>query len=248
MRKSLTTPPKDLKEAIDWLALVGGYGRDGLDITNCLKLSGALMTLPKFKETFSSKFNGISSPDSFVKQVTERLGSGFLGYSSQSGTDLNGKGVVCKSGKYQSAYHDCNLVQKDESTYAKGLLFLAPLVYYFITFLYWMCKKYWRIQQLQYSSTSGLFYFMTAMDYTPGHFRNIKGSQIASALESSHNGFDELSAAYETYGKTSYDAFLHQLEENGSKHALSCPLTNCKILCYAYLKSRHSGKDITDAR
>ncbi|GIX61410.1 variant erythrocyte surface antigen-1 family protein [Babesia caballi] len=183
-KEKLTEPPEDLKEAIDWLALVGGYGRNGLVFTNYSKLSGALMTLPKFKETFSSKFNGISSPESFVKRVTENLGSGFLGYDGQSSTDFNGNGVVCKSGKYQSAYHDCNWVQKDESTYAKIFLFLACLAFYFMTFLYWMCKNKWKIKKIESSgSGSPLFYLFNALGYFQSQLDQQKtGAQIAKVL------------------------------------------------------------------
>ncbi|GIX61407.1 fibrinogen alpha chain [Babesia caballi] len=61
------------------------------------------------------------------------------------------------------------------------------------------------------------------------------------------NGFDELQAAYEPDGETSYDAFLQKLEKTGPSKTINAPLTNCKILCYTYLQSKQIDTGITAA-
>ncbi|GIX62393.1 variant erythrocyte surface antigen-1 family protein [Babesia caballi] len=73
------------------------------------------------------------------------------------------------------------------------------------------------------------------------------GSQIAEHLESSHHGFDELSAAYQGASEKSYDAFLRTLEQRGPQQKISCPLTNCMRFCYEYLKSKQKERAITNA-
>ncbi|GIX64812.1 variant erythrocyte surface antigen-1 family protein [Babesia caballi] len=246
-QKSLTTPPNNLKEAIDWLALVGGYGRSGLDISAYQKLSTALQALPGFNVTLNSIFSKVMSPDSFVKQVTENLGSGFLGYDGQNSETFNGSGIVASNGTYHSAYSGAGWIDNSASEYAKIFLVLALLVYYFITFLYWMCKSSGKWAN-KMTGHGALGEFFKTMGYRPWEeFKNGKsGSQIAKHLEG-HYGFDELKKAYQGTSENSYETFLTKLEEDGPQKNINSPVTNCKIFAYAYLQSKQRGSEITDA-
>ncbi|GIX65486.1 variant erythrocyte surface antigen-1 family protein [Babesia caballi] len=244
--KSLTDPPKNLKEAIDWLALVGGgYGGSAFGgLGKHTELEKALKQLEGFT-TATDKVSGLSHFSGLILNLGHGLGRGFLGYDSN--VSFGSGGIVKKDGAYQSTYKDADWEHNDDTNYAKIFLFLAPLVYYFVSFFYWMCKKHWHRQQLQYRSTLGLYYLFNAMGFPTTQLDEKKnGSEIAKHLEG-HDCFDELSAAYETDGKTSYDAFLSTLETNGPTKKLDYPLTNCMRFSYAYLQSKQKGKDITDA-
>ncbi|GIX64678.1 variant erythrocyte surface antigen-1 family protein [Babesia caballi] len=236
-KSSLIDPPTSLKDAIDWIALVCGYGKGSRDMK--AKLATAVSDLTNFETAFKGKFGTVNNPEGFINKLGKCLGEGFLGYSGQAVDEFSGSGIAMSG--YQSTYKDANWSASDTDLkqYAKIFLFLAPLVYYFVSFFYWACKKYWRRQNLRYISNSGLYYFMVAMGYIPSLLDEKKtGFQIGEHLESSHNGFDELKIAYESSDKTSYDAFLQQLEGNGSKHALSCPLTSCYKLATAYFEKQ----------
>ncbi|GIX63142.1 fibrinogen alpha chain [Babesia caballi] len=189
---------------------------------------------------------GDKSVQSSINALGKGLGYGFLGY--QGSESFGSSGIIKNNGGYKSTYGDCNWEQSNASTYAKIFLALAPLVYYFVSFFYWACKDKWKIKKIQSTgSGSPLYYLFNAMDYVQSQLYEEKtGSEIAEALDG-YNGFDELKGAYKGSSLTSYDQFLTKLEEDGPTKKLDYPLTNCKILCYAYLKSKQNGKDITDA-
>ncbi|GIX61348.1 variant erythrocyte surface antigen-1 family protein [Babesia caballi] len=245
--KSLTQAPKDLKESIDWLALVrrgyegsksGGSGKPD-------KLEEALKQLEGFKEV-KTKVSG-DSLSHYIYGLAQALSSGFLGYNGLNGESSSGDGIVLRGESYTSAYHDRNWEQDDASTYAKIFLCLAPLTYYFITFLYWTCKPSgpWARGTITESNVLGKFF--TAMGYDQSQLDQQKtGTTIANRL-GGQDGFPELSDAHPGSSENSYDAFLKQLGKNYSKTPLFRPLTDCMRLSYAYLKSRHSGHQITDA-
>ncbi|GIX64581.1 variant erythrocyte surface antigen-1 family protein [Babesia caballi] len=248
----LKTPPSNLKEAIDWLALVGGGfgGRGCGDFGMSDKLEEALKKLNGFDNIAQTKLS-LSNYSGLINALAKGLGRGFLGYDGQNSTNFNGSGIVKKVGsKYQSSYHNANWEHNNDTTYAKIFLFLAPLVYYFITFLYWMCNKNsWKRKQL--NSTGGsnpLFYLMLYMGYSQPQLNEKKtGDTIADRL-GGHDGFNELSDAYQVgSASSSYSTFIEKLERNGPSKGIDAPLTNCKIFCYAYLKSKQKDNAITDA-
>ncbi|GIX61463.1 variant erythrocyte surface antigen-1 family protein [Babesia caballi] len=243
--KKLTEPPKDLKEAIDWITWVCGYGQGAHDMKT--KLAAAVNSLTDFKTAFKGKFGTVEDPTGLIKKFADGLGYGFLGYNGQGTDDFSGSGIVASNGKYKSAYHNCNWSSDGGPDYAKTFLFLAPLVYYFVTFLYWTCKNKWRNKTIQnIGSVSPLFFFMVKMGFKTTELQNIKGSHIADRL-GGHDGFSELVEAYGSGGSSSYSTFIEKLESNGPKNALSFPLASCKRFSYAYLKSRGNGADVTAA-
>ncbi|GIX61329.1 variant erythrocyte surface antigen-1 family protein [Babesia caballi] len=241
-KKKLTEPPKDLKEAIDWITWVCGYGQGSQDYKS--QLAAAVTALTNFKNAFKGMFGTVNDPTGLIKKFADGLGRGFLGYNGQGTDDFSGSGIVASNGKYKSAYHNCNWSSDAGPDYAKIFLFLAPLVYYFVTFLYWMCNKSsWKHKQLNSASSSNpLFYLMLNMDYTPSQLDEVKtGSQIAEILEG-HYGFDELSDAYQGGAKSSYETFLQQLEENVAGSPLNHPLASCYKLAKEYFESQSKFK------
>ncbi|GIX64852.1 variant erythrocyte surface antigen-1 family protein [Babesia caballi] len=213
--KKLTEPPKDLKEAIDWITWVCGYGQGAHDMKT--KLATAVNSLTDFKTAFK----------------------GFLGY--------DGKGIVASDVDYKSAYHHCNWSADGEPDYAKTFLSLAPLVYYFVTFLYWTCKTSGKWTDKMVSDGGPLDTFLTTMGYDKSQLNHITGINISKELENILNGFDELKEAYESGGLSSYETFLQQLEGNGPTNNINAPLANCKIFSHEYLESKQKDKDITEA-
>ncbi|GIX62474.1 variant erythrocyte surface antigen-1 family protein [Babesia caballi] len=247
----LTTPPTNVKEAIDWLALVGGGwgGKSWEGTGKPEKLAKALKKLNHFKDfTACCKMHVTrDSLSDIIYIFAQGLGYGFLGYNGHNSSKLNGKGIVTSDVEYQSAYRNCNWSSDGEPDYAKTFLFLAPLAFYFITFLYWMCKDKSRWADKMLSDSGSLYKFFEAMGYDQSQLNPKKqGSQIADRL-GGYAGFPELNEAYDTGGSTSYGAFLSTLETNGPKTPLFRPLTNCMRFSYAYLQSKQNASDITDA-
>ncbi|GIX65072.1 variant erythrocyte surface antigen-1 family protein [Babesia caballi] len=208
-------------------------------------LENAVTKLPGFKTATKSSL-GSSSLSGFIKNLGDKLGRGFLGYGGSLSFD--GDGIIKNHQGYTSKYHNATWEQHNASEYAKIFLLLAILVYYFITFLYWACKDKWKRKQLQYSSTSSLFYLFNALGYAHSQLNEKRnGSHIAERL-GGHDGFDELSKAYGSDSTSaSYDSFLQQLEKTCPRKKIDAPLTNSNILCYAYLQSKQSDTGITDA-
>ncbi|GIX62547.1 variant erythrocyte surface antigen-1 family protein [Babesia caballi] len=208
-----------------------------------------MQALPDFTDSTTKAFSKSYHPSGFISKLANNLGRGFLGYDGQNSSKFNGEGIVDSNGNYKSAYHDCNWEQDYEAKYAKIFLVLSCLVYYFITFLYWMCNKNsWKHMKIESRGSNPLFYLMLNMGYSQPELNEKKtGAHIADRLTVMPDGFSELEEAYESGAKTSYDAFLTSLNQKASENAINCPLTNCKIFSYAYLQSRQNGKDITAA-
>ncbi|GIX65776.1 variant erythrocyte surface antigen-1 family protein [Babesia caballi] len=247
--ESLKTPPDNLKDAIDWILWFWAYGRTAsAETTNYEKLAKFLEENPEFTDAKNQALGPSMSPEGVIKNLAEDRLKYFLGYDSQGTDDFSGDGIVRKDGAHKSSYHNAHWDHSDEPTYAKIFLLLSCLAYYFITFLYWACKNKWKIKKIQSTgSGSPLYYLFNAMDYVQSQLYEEKtGSAIAGSLGGEH-GFPELKEAYDTGGSSSYSTFIEKLEGNGSKHALSCPLTNCKIFSYAYLQSKQIDTGITVA-
>ncbi|GIX61392.1 variant erythrocyte surface antigen-1 family protein [Babesia caballi] len=240
-KKPLTDPPKNLKEAIDWLALVrGGYGgsRSG-GPGKPEKLEAALMQLPGFAPIYKPKFLG-DSLSYYIYRYAQGLGSGFLGY--------NGNAIVATNGTYTSAYSGASWSDNSAFEYAKIFLFLVCLAFYFITFLYWMCKDNGRWENGTFTVSNAPGKFFEAMGYdTWDHLRSTFATNAASALQNILNAFPELQEAYKESSASSYEDFLQQLDRVGPSKRPEYPLANCKVCSYEYLQSRHSGADVTAA-
>ncbi|GIX63099.1 variant erythrocyte surface antigen-1 family protein [Babesia caballi] len=130
-KTSLTDPPTNLKEAIDWLALVGGgFGGSGCGNTGMYgELANEFEKLPDFNVA-KGKVLGRFHPSSFIKNVADKLGKGFLGYEAQGVYAFNVKGIVKNGEQYQSSYHNANWEQSNASTYAK--IFSVPFMLSFL--------------------------------------------------------------------------------------------------------------------
>ncbi|GIX63313.1 variant erythrocyte surface antigen-1 family protein [Babesia caballi] len=256
-KSQLTDPPTNLREAIDWLALVGGYGKNGSGMGIYIELGDALQKLQDFKDSTTKTFGKSYHPSSFIKNLVDKLGKGFLGYEAQGVYAFSGKGIVYGDpAMYKSTYYGASWEQSSVNDYAKIFLFLAVLIYYLITFLYWMCKSSDKWADKMVSDGGPLSKFFEAMGYRPqDEFKNGKSAKdVITALDGNagsqgSDAFPELQAACGSgnSASSSYSNFLTTLEANGSGDALLCPLTACKRFSYAYLQSRYSGTDITAA-
>ncbi|GIX63402.1 extracellular matrix-binding ebh [Babesia caballi] len=251
--KPLKDPPTTLKEAIDWLVLVGGgFGGKGCgDTGEHDKLEAALKKLPGFYNTafYNQDFKGDSLSD-YIDRYAQALSSGFLGYNGWNSSEFTGNGLIGIDGEYKSTYHNAKW-EDNASEYAKIFLFLACLVFYFITFLYWMCHSGGKWANGTITESNVLGQFLTAMGFTPTQLnRNKQGSEIAKHLDGSQGsaGSHELSEACGSGNSvSSYATFLQQLERVGPSKRPEYPLTICKRFSYEYLQSRYSGTDITNA-
>ncbi|GIX61540.1 variant erythrocyte surface antigen-1 family protein [Babesia caballi] len=254
-KTQLTDWPEDLKDVIDWLALVGGgFGGKSWDVSGKPeKLETALMQLDGFDTTAfpNHEFGGLTLSE-IIRIFARGLGSGFLGYDGVNRGELNGKGILDSPGHYKSTYHDAKWEDNDEHIYAKTFLFLACLVFYIITFLYWMCKTSDKWKGITINSSGPFKELLTAMGYDQSQLDQQKnGDTIADRLtgmpDGSNAGFPDLQAAYQGEGASSYKNFLNKLGSKIAGSPLNHPLASCKTVSYAYLQSRRHGADITAA-
>ncbi|GIX61255.1 variant erythrocyte surface antigen-1 family protein [Babesia caballi] len=139
--RSLTTPPTNLKDAIDWLALVGGgFGKNDWGGSGKPdKLEAALDQLPGFDE-IKSKVFGEKLPQGAIKALADGLGYGFLGYEGSE--SFGSSGIVDSKKQYKSAYGNAQWPEDEPSKQQCALIFLGAsvTVFYSLTYFYWKCK------------------------------------------------------------------------------------------------------------
>ncbi|GIX64271.1 variant erythrocyte surface antigen-1 family protein [Babesia caballi] len=241
-KKSLTDPPTNLKEAIDWLALVGGgYGRNDWISGKRTELKSALDKLLNWN-TLKSELKINVDLDGLIKKLADGLGAGFLGY--QGSTSFGSNGIIKQDdygGRYIPTYKSAEWQVGLENDYAKVFLGAAVMAYYGITYLYWKCKigyGGWGSFRLNGGGSDPLSLFMVNMGFKTNELQNINGSQVVERLTSDHiYGFDELKNVQNSY-QSPYSDFLIQLEDRGPAQGINCPLTNCFILAKEYIKSQ----------
>ncbi|GIX62507.1 uncharacterized protein BcabD6B2_19420 [Babesia caballi] len=242
MGKLLKDPPTTLKEAIDWLALVGdAYGPNNWSAKGKYdELERALKGLHGFEAYTNGKFGKSYDFGGHIKRVAERLGSKFLGYSGQGVQSFNGSGIVPSNGSYVSTYRDAEWQEQDKSEYVSIFLAAAPFVFWSLAYLYLRCKdsRGWYTETLD-SSISGIGSFMLKMGFTPTQLRNVNGSTVANVLDSGGTyAFTELnttfrSSSYSHYSSSDYSKFIEGLQRPFQSDAIDRPLA-CSYLLSKY--------------
>ncbi|GIX63230.1 variant erythrocyte surface antigen-1 family protein [Babesia caballi] len=237
-KNSLTDPPTNLKEAIDWLALVGGgFGGNGCGgLGKHDSLVKALEQLPELNGVFSSNFSRIDL-GGLIRALANGLGPGFLGYYSN--TDINNNGIA--QSVYQSTYRNSNWSDSNDDPKECARIFLGvvPFVFWGLGYLYFKCKIRqehggWAQQTLTDTGSWGLGKFMKDMGYNISNLKSTRGSVVANIL-TGHHGFNELSETYNASSYTnSYSNFIEKLKKNVSKHNINTPLTTCFLLTKEY--------------
>ncbi|GIX62788.1 uncharacterized protein BcabD6B2_22230 [Babesia caballi] len=245
--KSLTQPPTNLKDAIDWIALVGaGYGSTSLDQGKRTELKSALDKLLSWSSLRSQLKINVEL-DGLILKLANGLGPGFLGYNAT--TTISGSGIA-QSGVYQSTYRDAQWFSQDEEKCAMIFLGAASMVFYGLSFLYLQCKMShggWKDSQLTDTGSWGLGKFMADMGFNPSReLRSIQGSAVASRLDDGGaNTFEELKTAYGT-SNSIYPNFLDTLVQQNQPSALNYPLTNCHKIATHYFKSVFKNSETND--
>ncbi|GIX62702.1 variant erythrocyte surface antigen-1 family protein [Babesia caballi] len=138
-------------------------------------------------------------------------------------------------------------LNSDEAKRAANIfLGSMPMVYYFVTYLYFKCtvgRDGWSGESLTNTNT-GLNNFMLQMDFTTGQLSGLSGSAIAKLLEDEPNGFDGLKIVDRT--ENSYEAFLNNLKkeygESKITNAMQCPLYTLYRAAKAYLQSKFQNQ------
>ncbi|GIX64675.1 variant erythrocyte surface antigen-1 family protein [Babesia caballi] len=240
--KKLTEPPTNLKEAIDWITWVCGYGQVSGDYKS--KLASAISDLTKFKVSFKGMFGKVEDPEGLIKGLGDGLGRGFLGYSGQGVQSFNDEGVVRSNGGYESAYRDAQWEHDQRSDYALIFLGAAYLTYFFVTLLYWRCKQ--GINGAWQSFTLGgtgtwLKDYMEGMGFNINSLVKDKwGYELAQLLENV-DCFDEFNGIFSSQALLYYQ-FLQALETKAPTDAINCPLTSCYLLARDYFNLNKSSE------
>ncbi|GIX61382.1 variant erythrocyte surface antigen-1 family protein [Babesia caballi] len=251
-KSSLTTPPTNLKEAVDWLALVGdAYGPNNWSAKGKYDgLEKALMHLPDFDGVKLTVF-GDKSVQSSINALGKGLGRGFLGYQVQGDYVFSDDGIIKKEGGYyMSTYENADWPQGSTELQQCALIFLgcAVTVYYCVSYAYWRCsanhgKGDWA-QQTVGSIGTYLNSFLLAMGYETNVLNN--ASDGRTIMDNVANELNELSTSAST---SDYSGFLESLEKHmAPQNALNHPLASCYKLATAYFESQKTNAtEVTQA-
>ncbi|GIX62318.1 variant erythrocyte surface antigen-1 family protein [Babesia caballi] len=249
-KQKLTEWPENLREAIDWLALVGGgYGGNGCGHTGMYdELGTALKRLPKVPETIKATFNKDYELQSFIKNLADKLGKGFLGYISQGGTEFSDDGIIKTDVGYNSTFKEASWPKNgDQQTCALIFLGSATAVYYCIGYLCWRLKGGggW-VQQTVGGAGVYLNSFLLAIGYET-NVLSTSGTGGDTIMENVANELDELSKTSDSASPKDYRAFLQKLEANAPTLPINHPLASCYKLATAYFEKQANASDINEA-
>ncbi|GIX61424.1 uncharacterized protein BcabD6B2_08590 [Babesia caballi] len=239
-KKSFKDPPENLRQAVDYATAVGGgFGTAILEYNNYTKVAVALKTLKGFNEIARETLK-ISEYDSIIKDLAQGLGSNFLGYAAQGGTEFSDSGIIGASKGYKSAYEKAEWPSTDPEQKQCAKIFLGAsfAVYYCVSYLYWRClnspRGGWGDSTLAGANGLGPYNFLQSMGYTPGQFNNVKsGKEIANRLGDGHNGIDDFVKAPNSVS-SDYSGFLQKLVNYDSGEALKHPLASCFLFAREY--------------
>ncbi|GIX65441.1 variant erythrocyte surface antigen-1 family protein [Babesia caballi] len=263
-KTSLTEPPENLKEAIDWILRVSGGDSSGNVDDNAIN-----GLADKIKEILVAAGLGDCKNmiEKDIKTFITMLAEGvrlFVGYE-ESGNVL-GKGIW-KTGTTQYSYKDATATwikaghNNGHETCAKIFLGIFPLCYFLFTFLYFKYKDgiSERWEQLQFDgggngSRNGkketLKLFMEAIRFDYSRFSS---NTLQSVMRKVAPKFPELSSA-SVQGGSSYKDFLQHVkkigEENlkneyGIVNTTDSPLYGLHLAATTYLKKQfNNGRGI----
>ncbi|GIX62564.1 uncharacterized protein BcabD6B2_19990 [Babesia caballi] len=247
-KSSLTDPPTDLKDAIDWLALVGGgYGgkvENGWSSGKFREFDSKIHDLPGWTE--AKQKSGIDFFQGVIKEVAANRLSQFLGYISTQ-TIGGDSGIIKGDGHYESKYKDFEWKEGQEKDYLKVTLFAAAMAFLGLSYMYLKCSISYGWAGESLNRAGALKNYVTWMGYGSNYLnRNKYGRDIAQLLEDRFgNKFDGLASPEEW---SPYSTFLQNLETKYSSQriAVNHPLTACYIAAKEYFTSQLKDSDPAD--
>ncbi|GIX65073.1 variant erythrocyte surface antigen-1 family protein [Babesia caballi] len=244
-KNSLTDWPDNLKDVIDWFLRVAEMDQGGSGLGNKDNVKKAVSHLTGFTE--ATKGLGTFHIEGLFSSVAGAL-QHLIGYDGTY--QLEGKGIGRKD-QYTSTYPKSakwdggwNAGATEANKVAIIFLGSMPILYFFVTYLYWKCKQDsayggWDTQTLN-TNTSGLNNFMLQMEFTTSQLSSIKGSEIAKLFENHSKGFDGLNGVDKS--QHSFEDFLKKLTgkhgETKITNAMQCPLYTLYRAAKAYLESK----------
>ncbi|GIX64854.1 variant erythrocyte surface antigen-1 family protein [Babesia caballi] len=243
-KNSLTDWPDNLKDVIDWFLRVGGKDKESQGDDKKDKLKDAVKSL----NGFTTATNGLGTfhIEGLFDSVTKAL-QHLIGYGGTY--QLEGKGIGSVSG-YTSSYSDqatwnggWDAGSTDANKAASIFLGSMPMVYYFVTYLYFkftVGRDGWSGESLT-NSHSGLRHFMLEMEFSSSQLNgNKSGSGIVELMTDFPYGFDGLKIVGRT--GNSYEDFLKKLEQKHGEtkitKPIACPLYTLHRSAKAYLESK----------
>ncbi|GIX62315.1 reverse-transcriptase domain containing protein,putative [Babesia caballi] len=175
----------------------------------------------------------------------------FIGYSGTRQLEGKGIGLSNSVGGYTSSYEQTatwkgnwQATDTNSQTCAHILLGTMPLLYFGLTYLFWMCCRGWKLKTIAGDNNgSDLYSFMSAMGYDTGKLNSdVTGTKIAKLLGSEHNAIEDLKTLYSSVSPN-YPEFLKQMNQNGKdelsqKRAVNAPLYVLYAASSQYLQSQ----------
>ncbi|GIX62284.1 variant erythrocyte surface antigen-1 family protein [Babesia caballi] len=239
-KRNLTDWPDNLKDVIDWFLRVGGKdkGSNGDDKKSELQNAVAALT------DYSKVKEGLGGGN--VAGLFNAVGDGlqrFIGYDSGQ-RYMTDKGIGLSSyGGYASSYKDSakwDGGSSNPTTYAHILLCSMPLLYFGITYLFWMCCRGWKAQMISGGyGGSNLNAFLQDMNYDTGKLKSdVNGQKIATLLGSEDDSIMDLKTIYSSVTYI-YPQFLEQLQLKATTASpINVPLYKLYSASHTYLNNK----------
>ncbi|GIX63321.1 variant erythrocyte surface antigen-1 family protein [Babesia caballi] len=231
-KSSLNEWPEDLKDVVDWVLRISFLNQGE-------KLKDAVEHL----EPTILQSTGLSKGS--MQGLFNKVASGlkaFIGYGGDWNITGKGIGLESTAGGYTSSYKTATTWEGNAAsdpraqTSATILLYSFPLLYYGLTFVYWMCTRGgWQAEMVSGGHTSNLYWFLMNMGYVDGIRTEVEGQKIAELLGSEIDDLQKASAG-------TYPQFLKRLEENAKpnlpQNAYSYSLYALYAASHGYLTTK----------
>ncbi|GIX61271.1 variant erythrocyte surface antigen-1 family protein [Babesia caballi] len=243
-KEKLTDWPDNLKDIIDWFLRVAEMDEGGTGLGNQTELPAAVKALGDYES-----IKEVLDPDSIAGTfgyVAEGLRV-FIGYDRNGMRELDGSGIGLDTiPMYASSYkteatwnNGWKANDSNSQTCAHILLCSMPLLYYGLTFVYWMCTKGgWREEILGGGdSGSDLHHYLLAMSYSDNKIKSSnKGHDVMRRVESEIDDLQTVAASH----FSSYPQFLEQLKQKGTTtpKPIKVPLYKLFAAASKYLQSK----------
>ncbi|GIX64868.1 variant erythrocyte surface antigen-1 family protein [Babesia caballi] len=245
-KKSLTTPPENLKEAVDWVLCMSGNDVVGVSegkqaIKKLATKVITLITQLKSDSVVGIRFGNVHgvSVGSLLAGDVNGSGYGAGNYKPIESLGNALRGLVKPPNgigkqEYEYSYSDQNpSTSVDNDNAAKRFLGFIPLVFFSLGFLFWMCKSGW----FKHNFSDGpIKDFLVEMGFTAEQLNEEKKGSDVSGMFSHFYEFRNVDPT------PTYPAFLQEVEKEGKKKFKSTPshvpLYAICLIALTYMKNK----------
>ncbi|GIX66321.1 uncharacterized protein BcabD6B2_57570 [Babesia caballi] len=230
MYMSLSQPPTNLKESIDWMIRVYGLGgqiakRDKNGTDDLGPVVEKLVNYDIIKKTVGLDIvlKGL------MEECFEKVGN-VMGYTKTQARVQDNNGIASTS--YISSYQKARWSRAEANAYASILLVVVPVITFVLLYLRWKCKNNWSAQSI---NSGELNVFLKRMGFEESNLNGEKrAADVAGLIDKHLPGLQGITLTYETViGDLKREAL--QDPRVVTKNALA----KCFHICHTYLTSNN---------